>query len=154
MKKLLILPLVATLVGCQSMGQRETVGTLGGAALGGLVGAQFGGGSGRAIATAVGIMGGALIGRGIGQQLDRVDQMNVQRTWTSAMENSRNGDVVRWKNPNTGNRGYPVPQYTYQTPSGRYCREYQTVITVGNKQQQAYGTACRQPDGSWEVRKR
>ncbi len=34
----------------------------------------------------------------------------------------------------------------------RYCREYTKTITVGGKpQEQGYGTACMQPDGSWEI---
>jgi hypothetical protein len=28
-------------------------------------------------------------------------------------------------------------------------REYQTTVTVGGRQVEAYGTACLQPDGSW-----
>ena len=151
MKKLLILPLVATLVGCQSMGERETIGTLGGAALGGLVGAQFGDGSGRAITTAVGIMGGALIGRGIGQELDRADQDRHARTFHTALEHNSSGSIKRWQNPNNQTQGYVVPQRTYQTSSGKYCREYQTSITIGNQTQNGYGTACRQPDGSWRI---
>ena len=37
------------------------------------------------------------------------------------------------------------------TTSGRYCREFQQVVTVGGSREQAYGVACRQPDGSWEI---
>jgi surface antigen len=25
------------------------------------------------------------------------------------------------------------------------------VVTVGGRAEQAYGTACRQPDGSWQI---
>jgi surface antigen len=35
--------------------------------------------------------------------------------------------------------------------TGAYCREYQTTVTVGGKSEQAYGTSCRQPDGSWQI---
>ncbi|MEE8203551.1 MAG: hypothetical protein V3R74_07315, partial [Alphaproteobacteria bacterium] len=31
------------------------------------------------------------------------------------------------------------------------CREYQTTVNVGGQVEQAYGTACRQPDGSWQI---
>ncbi|MGD2136971.1 MAG: hypothetical protein PVJ66_09955 [Gammaproteobacteria bacterium] len=34
---------------------------------------------------------------------------------------------------------------------GRYCREFLQEVTVAGRAEQAYGTACRQPDGSWEV---
>jgi surface antigen len=39
----------------------------------------------------------------------------------------------------------------YQAANGTYCREYQQEITVGGKEQQSYGTACRQPDGTWKI---
>ena len=35
--------------------------------------------------------------------------------------------------------------------SGRYCREYTTEAVVGGRTKQVYGTACRQPDGSWQL---
>ena len=35
--------------------------------------------------------------------------------------------------------------------SGRYCREFQQQVSIGGRTEQAYGTACRKPDGSWEV---
>lgn len=44
-----------------------TVGTVAGAAVGGLAGNQIGGGSGRTLATVVGAIGGALVGRAIEQ---------------------------------------------------------------------------------------
>ena len=38
---------------------------------------------------------------------------------------------------------------------GEQCREFQQTITIGGKTEKAYGTACRQPDGTWkEVDKR
>jgi surface antigen len=37
------------------------------------------------------------------------------------------------------------------TQTGALCREYQSTVVVGGKQEQAYGTACRQADGSWKV---
>ncbi|MCB1530608.1 MAG: hypothetical protein H6853_05580 [Rhodospirillales bacterium] len=33
-----------------------------------------------------------------------------------------------------------------------YCREYVRTITIGNRTEEGYGTACLQPDGSWEIR--
>jgi hypothetical protein len=35
--------------------------------------------------------------------------------------------------------------------SGRYCREFLHEVRIGGKVEQAYGTACRQPDGAWEI---
>ncbi len=32
-----------------------------------------------------------------------------------------------------------------------YCREYTRTVYIGNRAQDAYGTACLQPDGSWMI---
>lgn len=32
-----------------------------------------------------------------------------------------------------------------------YCREYTRTVYIGNRAQEAYGTACLQPDGSWMI---
>ncbi len=32
-----------------------------------------------------------------------------------------------------------------------YCREYTNRVTVGGRVQESYGTACLQPDGSWQI---
>jgi surface antigen len=67
------------------------------------------------------------------------------------MEYNRTGERTEWYNPDAGQTVAMTPTKTYQADSGQYCREYQTTITVAGKQEQAYGTACRQPDGSWKL---
>jgi surface antigen len=61
------------------------------------------------------------------------------------------GQSVAWQNPDSGNAGTVMPTRTYQTASGQYCREYQQTISVGGERHQSYGTACRQPDGTWRI---
>ena len=68
-----------------------------------------------------------------------------------ALENTRTNTSTSWVNPDSGNSGAITPVETYQTSSGEYCREYVQTITVGGERQQAYGTACRQPDGAWKI---
>jgi hypothetical protein len=43
-----------------------------------------------------------------------------------------------------------VPAQTAAAPEP-YCREYQNVAVVDGKPVKSYGTACRQPDGSWKI---
>lgn len=48
----------------------------------------------------------------------------------------------------------PYAEATYTAPTantGRYCREYNTISHVAGRAQNTYGTACMQPDGSWEI---
>lgn len=132
-------------------GPKQSVGTAGGAVLGGLAGSQIGGGSGRLWATGAGAVLGALVGSEIGKSLDRADRLYMAQTTEATLEHSRTGATSTWENPDTGHYGTVTPTETYQRPSGRYCREFQQTVTIGGRSERAYGTACRQPDGSWEV---
>ncbi len=142
--------LVALLVtGCES--PKQTIGTLGGGAIGALAGSAIGKGRGNVVATAVGAVAGALIGGYAGGQLDKADRERAERTAQMALEGTKTGQMAQWNNPDTGNRGTITPIRTFQAQGGQYCREYTQVIYVGGKKQEAYGTACRQPDGAWQV---
>jgi surface antigen len=146
--------LAALLGACTSQtgyGTKETIGTLAGAALGGWAGSSIGHGSGQLAATALGVVIGGLIGNQIGRYMDEQDRQLAQRAEYAALEYHPDGQAQPWQNPNNGNSGYTVPERTYQQPDGQYCREYQTTIIVGGKPQTGYGTACREPDGSWRV---
>ncbi len=59
------------------------------------------------------------------------------------------GDAIEWEQG--GSRGSVVPLRDGQTPDGRQCREFQQNVTIGGRDEEAYGTACIQPDGSWQV---
>jgi hypothetical protein len=59
------------------------------------------------------------------------------------------GETVRWND--RGASGSVTVTRDGTSSAGRYCREYSQQITVGGESQQAYGTACRNPDGSWEI---
>ena len=37
------------------------------------------------------------------------------------------------------------------TQDGRPCREFQQQVSIAGQSEQAYGTACQQADGSWQI---
>ncbi|MDY0260994.1 RT0821/Lpp0805 family surface protein [Syntrophotalea acetylenica] len=140
------------LSGCYgTMGSKETGGTLIGAGTGALIGSQIGGGRGTLVAVAVGTLAGALLGQEVGKSLDRADQLAMQQNAQYALEYTPTRQSTSWRNPDSGNYGSITPIETYQTPGGQYCREYLQNVIIGGQQQQAYGTACRQPDGTWKI---
>lgn len=147
---------LALLVGCAGPGyeggiNKATGGTLLGAAGGGLLGAQFGKGNGKLAAVAAGVLGGALIGHSAGRSLDRADALYANQAQYRAQA-APVGQTIAWDNPETGNRGWVTPTREGQnTSTGEYCREFQQTIEVGGQVQRGYGTACRQPDGSWRM---
>ena len=93
----------------------------------------------------------ALLGGAIGNHLDQKDKELAARNAQLSLESARTGQASSWRNPDNGNSGTLTPTRTYQSAGGQYCREYQQQITVGGEKQQSYGTACRQPDGSWKI---
>ena len=151
--KLLILVTALTLTACAAepyRGQRETTGGLAGAALGGLLGAQFGSGSGRLAGTAVGVLIGALLGSEIGRSMDEVDRMRANEAVVKA-HSAPLGDQISWNNPESGHYGTVTPTRDGTSESGNYCREFHETVAIGGKSEDAYGIACRQPDGSWRI---
>lgn len=133
------------------VGPRQSTGTLLGAGTGALIGSQFGDGKGRLAAVALGTLAGAMIGQDIGRTLDAADRSYMQQNAQSSLETLPSNQSGSWVNPDTGHSGSITPTRTYQTASGQYCREYQQTVTINGEEQQAYGTACRQPDGSWKI---
>ncbi|MBI1363906.1 MAG: glycine zipper 2TM domain-containing protein [Proteobacteria bacterium] len=139
------------LAGCESTNQKEQWGTILGGATGAVVGSQFGKGKGQIAAAAAGTLLGAFIGSSVGRSLDRADMAYLGQTQQQTLETYPDNRAGAWQNPNSGNSGTITPTQTYQAASGAYCREFQQQITVGGKSEVAYGTACRQPDGSWKI---
>src|ERR671924_1046223 len=136
------------LMGCESTGPKTAVGGLGGAAAGGLLAAALGG---KGTGIAAGTILGGLIGGAIGDRLDAADRAKANAASSQALESIPSGQSVAWRNPDSGTSGVVTPMRTYQTATGQYCREYTQTITIGGERHQSYGTACRQPDGSWKT---
>ncbi len=150
-RTLIVAAAALTLAACQTTGNKQTAGMLVGGAVGGLLGSTIGHGSGQLVATAAGTFVGALVGSEIGRGMDRTDRLYAERASHDALETAPTGGQIAWNNPDSGNHGSVTPTRTYQTGSGQYCREYQQTVVVGGETQHAYGTACRQPDGSWRI---
>ncbi len=134
------------LQGCETTSHAQQ-GEVIGAVIGGVVGAQVDGGDSRTAAIIIGTIAGAMIGRHIGQSMDDTDRMMTAQS----LNDSRTGESTTWVNPDTGYRYTVTPTRTFEESSGP-CREFQLDATVGGQtDQNVYGTACLQADGSWLV---
>lgn len=152
-KSLVALSLAFVLVAANAAAEnhKSLFGTLGGAALGGFLGSKIGSGKGQLAATGAGVLLGGFLGREIGKSLDSADRAAMAQSQYQALEYTPSNQAVAWRNPDSGHTGTVVPKPAYQTQSGQYCREFTQTVTVGGRTEQAYGTACRQPDGSWKI---
>lgn len=154
LKKITVVCLVGSLLtGCTNEAgklNKTNIGVAGGAIGGALLGSTLGKGEGKILAAVAGAALGGLAGGAVGSYMDKADLEAQKRAQESAFEYNRDGAASPWKNPNSGASGSIIPTKTYQS-NGQYCREYQQNVTVSGKTQHAYGTACRQPDGSWQI---
>jgi surface antigen len=140
--------LILLLTSCATpRGDNEAGGMIIGGILGGVLGHEIGSGHGRAAATIIGTMIGTSIGGNVGRSMDKTDRLYVARS----LESVRTGVGTTWSNPDTGYLYRVVPTRTYDENSAP-CREYTLDASIGGKTEQIYGTACRQPDGSWKVK--
>ncbi len=149
-----LLLLVVALGGCAQVGQgiednpKTTLGGMLGAAGGGLIAAAAGGGAAGIVG---GVLLGGLLGGAIGNHLDQRDKQLAMQNAQRTLESARTGQTSTWHNPDSGHSGSITPTKTYQAASGQYCREYQQKVIIGGEPHESYGTACRQPDGSWKI---
>ena len=157
MKKTILTGLIALMAGvslaaCTPDGQFEAtdLGTLGGAGAGAFLGSRFGKGGGQTAFAVIGALAGAWAGHAIAQNLTAQDRHYYDSAATRA-ETAPVGQAITWYNPQSGAQGSITPTREGQDAGGAYCREYQQTISVGGKTERAYGTACRQPDGSWKI---
>lgn len=130
---------------------KSDIGTLGGAIGGGIIGSNIGGGKGNIAATIGGTLLGAYLGNQIGSSLDNADRAAYNNASQRALETAQPGQSMPWSNASSGNSGTITPSGYYQNSSGQYCREYSQTINVGGRVERGYGTACRQPDGTWVI---
>lgn len=103
---LLLTLAVALLPGCLATdgGQKQTIGTIGGAVAGGLLGTQVGSGSGRIVAAVAGTALGAYLGSELGKYLDERDRVKQAEATQGALEQEA-ANNVSWDNPDTGVSG-------------------------------------------------
>ncbi len=136
-------------------GTKQTIGTVGGAVAGGLAGsgrsAAARAGSGRRAPACCSARWSAARSAAA---LDRADQRchGPERILQCAFNTGRSSQTVQWRNPDSGNYGYVNPRSVPISRIPVTCREYNADRSISAVvAEQAYGTACRQPDGSWQI---
>ncbi len=142
----LVLASALTLAACSpyGAGPNQSVGIVSGALLGGLAGNAIG--YGDPGATLAGAVLGGFVGGAIGFDIDERERRLAYEAQFVAFDT---GQPRRWR----GDRdvyGEVIPGPAYRS-RGEYCREYSHTIYIGGRPREGYGTACREPDGSWRI---
>ena len=115
---------------------------------GGIIGNQFGKGSGNVLATVAGAVVGGIVGSEIGRSMDEQDRRLAEQAEFDALEAGESGRPRHWRNPDNGRYGDVVPGRAYKRGSID-CRDYTHTVYIDGRPQTMRGTACRNPDGTW-----
>jgi surface antigen len=131
----------------QSCTSQKETGTLAGAVTGAVVGSSVGKGRGRALGIFFGAIIGSELGRAIGEYMDANDRGHT----AYILEHNKTNEITSWRNPDTTNNYKVKPTRTDHSNKGP-CREFTVDTQIAGKNQQLYGYACRQVDGSWKMK--
>jgi surface antigen len=153
-KKATSIVLILALGGCANvqMSREEMLGTAAGAAVGGILGYQLGGGvlMNSLFATA-GTLAGGTAGYMTTRALMGSDRSAYDDTTHKGLASASDGQVVEWRNPETGSSGIFRPTRSYRNAQGQPCRQYRAAVAFTDSVRSGAGIACQQADGSWKV---
>lgn len=126
--------------------------TAAGAAVGGILGYQLGGGviMSSLFATAGTVAGGAA-GFYATRALRESDRAADDRTAQKGLASAGDGKILDWQNPETGNSGIFRATHSFYTGNGQYCRQYRTTVAFEKEVQSGNGMACLKANGEWQV---
>ncbi len=143
---------VAIASGCaqQRITMTEATGAAMGAAAGGLIGMQIGGGTGQAIFAAGGSLLGGAAGYMVARRFAPSDRAMYNQTLAESLTSSDDGETRHWANPETGRNGTVRPVRSYHRgEDNQLCRDYRSAVNFESDVATGSGTACRTPDGQW-----
>ena len=135
------------LAGCSGTLTNEGAGAVTGGVIGGVIGSSLFRGDAAIGGLIVGSALGAMVGAGIGRQMDEQDRVYMRQ----AIIVNDIGEPRRWTNERTHITYIVTPVRHYYTHH-RVCRTYTTQIWVDGRRRMAEGTACRMPNGEWEIK--
>ncbi len=148
MRRCALAALFSALLLVTACANNQEGGTAIGAITGGIIGNQFGKGSGKVAATLAGAVVGGIVGNEIGRSLDQRDRELAAQAEFDAWERGAPRQPVRWRNPDNGRYGEIIVE-DYHYRSGAQCRDFVHRVWIDGRPQAMRGTACRNPDGTW-----
>jgi len=153
-KKVTSIVLILALGGCANvqMNREEMLGAAAGAAVGGIVGYQFGGGMlVKSLFTTAGTLVGGTAGYVTTRMLMGSDRRAYDTTTQKGLASADDGEIVEWRNPETGNSGIFRATGSYRNAQGQPCRQYRSTVAFSDSVRSGGGIACQQANGYWKV---
>lgn len=144
MYKNIFVILILVFLTSSCMATKGQQGAVGGAAGGALLGQLIGGDT---KSTLIGATLGGLVGYIIGNEMDKYDREQLNKTY----ETTPSYEKTSWVNPDTGKEYSVTPQPAYQdTTNDRVCRKAEIEAIIDGKKEITEAIACRE-NGRWVI---
>ena len=153
-RKIAAVVMAVSLAGCANadMTREEMLGAAAGAAAGGFLGYQLGGGIlVNSLFATIGTVAGGAGGYYATRALMGSDLAAYERTAQKGLAQASDGQILEWQNPETGNSGIFRTIRSFKMADGRYCRQYRATVSFEKNVRSGVGMACRQDGGQWQV---
>jgi surface antigen len=153
-RKIAAVVMAVSLAGCANadMTREEMLGAAAGAAAGGFLGYQLGGGIlVNSLFATIGTVAGGAGGYYATRALMGSDLAAYERTAQKGLAQASDGQILEWQNPETGNSGIFRTIRSFKMADGRYCRQYRATVSFEKNVRSGVGMACRQYGGQWQV---
>ncbi len=134
----LILLLVSS---CANKDDNQTLSQALGAAAGGIIGAQFGAGTGKLLLTALGAGVGSYLGGEIAEYLTDDEKLSLQSSIYSSAKNGELKKTYLWKNDSQEVSALISPLAEYDSENGK-CRKMKIKIISGSKSEFSNTDIC------------
>jgi surface antigen len=123
----------------------EKIGSIVGAAAGGVIGAKVTDKEDRVAGVLIGTIAGVIVGKTIGKVIDDRDRNCAGH----ALAYLNDGESVSWLNPNT-NAEHQITSLSSYAQNGFDCKQFVTTTTFANGRKSSYeNDACLGNDGVW-----
>ena len=149
--KILIFPLILSIVSCGNTNDKKVFGQIIGAAVGGYVGSKIGSGATKDISVILGGAAGYILGGKIVEILSKKEREEFNNVIEKSLNFTPDNSSESWQSKENQNiSGEVVPLNNYKMKN-KNCRDFKKVIRKNNDIFEENSTACRNKDGNWEI---
>tara|TARA_B100000242_G_C42967948_1_gene449080 strand:- start:448 stop:912 length:465 start_codon:yes stop_codon:yes gene_type:complete len=149
--KILIFPLILSIVSCGNTNDKKVFGQIIGAAVGGYVGSKIGSGVTKDVSVILGGAAGYILGGKIVEILSKKERAAFNNVIEKSLNFTPDNTSEPWQsNENQNISGEVVPLNNYKIKN-KNCRDFKKVIKKNDDIFEENSTACRNEDGNWEI---
>lgn len=139
------------LFSCQNAGDNKQIGQMIGAAVGAVIGSNYGTGNNNKIYTILGSAGGFLLGGKLAHLLNQNEKDELNSVIEKSLEENPNNVSSNWSSQSNESISATVTPKSNIKINGNTCREFEKIIIKEENRYEKNAKACRDDNGNWKI---